>query len=261
MKPSAFADAWSRRHARSPRLRSVSTRGENETQELGKRFEQQQFEFAQHNDRLKELEGSSEQSRRALALKGEERDRSQGQLRERERGMEASRQQVLKLLGEASTLKNQLAQIDQYLVGINRDVERIQRDEASASNDRERLEALKAELTQKQSVRQLELQTTVEQRRNAEEELSTRKAKAADARRKLEDLRAETSRMKARRDSLEEVLSHRSYTTESVKRLFKAVEKGQAKDFAPMGVLADFVEVDPGTKKRPKSSFMRNLNM
>ncbi len=108
-----------------------------------------------------------EQSQRALALKAEERDRSQGLLRERERGMEGSRQQVLKLLGEASGLKNQLAQIDQYLVGINRDVERIQRDEASANNDRERLEALKAELTQKQSVRQLELQTTVEQRRNS----------------------------------------------------------------------------------------------
>ena len=163
--------------------------------------------------------------------------------------MEASRQQVLKLLGEASTLKNQLAQIDQYLVGINRDVERIQRDEASANNDRERLEALKAELTQKQSVRQLELQTTVEQRRTVDEELSTRKARAAEARRKLEELRAETSRLKARRDSLEEVLSHRSYTTESVKRLFKAVEKGQARDFTPIGVLADFVEVDPAHEK------------
>jgi chromosome segregation protein len=225
------------------------TRGESETQDLGKRFEQLQFEFAQHDERLKELDGGSEQSRRTLNLKGEERDRAQNQLRERERGIEGSRQHVLKLLGEASTLKNQLAQIDQYLVGINRDVDRIQRDEANATNDRERLEALKAELTQKQSVRQLELQTTVEQRRNVEEELSTRKARAGDARRKLEELRGETSRLKARRDSLEEVLSHRSYTTESVKRLFKAVEKGQAKDFSPIGVLADFVEVDPGHEK------------
>jgi chromosome segregation ATPase len=154
------------------------TRGENETQDLGKRFEQLQFEFAQHDERLKELDGGSEQSRRTLNLKSEERDRAQNQLRERERGIEGSRNKVLKLLGEASTLKNQLAQIDQYLVGINRDVERIQRDEANATNDRERLEALKAELTQKQSVRQLELQTYGEQRRNVEEELSTRKARA-----------------------------------------------------------------------------------
>jgi chromosome segregation protein len=224
-------------------------RGENETQDLEKRFEQQQLELAQHTERLQEVEHVAEQSGRAMALKGEERDRAQIQLRERERGLEAARQHVLKLLGEASTLKNQLAQIDQYLVGIDRDVERIQRDEASANNERERLEALKAELSQKQSVRQLELQTTVEQRRTIDEELSTRKARAADARRKLEELRAETSRLKARRDSLEEVLSHRSYTTESVKRLFKAVEKGQTKDFTPIGVLADFVEVDPAHEK------------
>ena len=225
------------------------SRGENETQDLEKRFEQQQFELAQHTERLKEVERLAEQSQGALALKNEERDRAQGQLRERERSMEASRQQVLKLLGEASTLKNQLAQIDQYLVGINRDVERIQRDEAAANNDRERIEALKTELSQKHSVRQLELQATLEQRRTVEEELSTRKARAADARQKLEEVRAETSRLRARRDSLEEILSHRSYTTESVKRLFEAVAKGQTSDFKPLGVLADFVEVDPAHEK------------
>ena len=225
------------------------TRGESESQDLEKRFEQMQFDFAQHGERVQQLDGLAEESRRRLALKGEERDRAQAQLRDRERGMEAARQQVLKLLGEASTLKNQLAQIDQYLVGINRDVERIQRDETSAANEIERLDALKAELAQRQQVRQLELQTTIDQRRNVEEEMSTRKARAAEARRKLEELRGETSRLKARRDSLEEVLSHRSYTTESVKRLFKAVEKGQARDFAPIGVLADFVEVDAAHEK------------
>lgn len=219
-------------------------RGDGETQDLAKRFEQQQLELAQHTDRLAEVDREAGQSSRALSFKAEERDRSQGQLRERERAMEASRQQVLKLLGEASNLKNQLAQVEQHLVGINRDVERIQRDEASANNDRERLETQKGDLAQKQSVRQLELQSTLEQRRVVEEELSTRKARAGEARRQLEELRGETSRLKARRDSLEEVLSHRSYTTESVNRLFKAVENGQTQDFKPIGVLADFVEVD-----------------
>ena len=54
--------------------------------------------------------------------------------------MEGARQQVLRLLGEASTLRNQLAQTEQFLVGMERDIERIPRDEASASADRERLE-------------------------------------------------------------------------------------------------------------------------
>ncbi len=72
---------------------------------------------------------------------------------------------------------------------------------------------------------------------------------ASEARRALDQLRTEASRLKARKDSLEEILSHRAYTTESVKRLFTAVERGQAEDFKPAGVLADFVEVDAGLRK------------
>ncbi|MCX6621953.1 MAG: chromosome segregation protein SMC, partial [Acidobacteria bacterium] len=74
-------------------------------------------------------------------------------------------------------------------------------------------------------------------------------ARGVESRRLLEQLRAETSRLKARRDSLEEVPSHRAYTTESVKLLFKAVEKGQAQGLKPAGVLADFVEVEPTYEK------------
>src|SRR5207302_1552507 len=46
-----------------------------------------------------------------------------------------------------------------------------------------------------------------------------------------------------------EILSHRAYTTDSVKRLFEAIQKGDAPDFRPLGVLADFVEVDTAYEK------------
>src|SRR6185295_11880060 len=38
-------------------------------------------------------------------------------------------------------------------------------------------------------------------------------------------------------------------TTDSVKRLFEAIQKGDTPDFRPLGVLADFVEVDPTYEK------------
>jgi chromosome segregation protein len=53
------------------------------------------------------------------------------------------------------------------------------------------------------------------------------------------------------------VLAHRSYTTESVKRLFAALEKGKAEDLRPQGVLADFVEVDPQFEK-PAEEFLHD---
>ena len=84
-----------------------------------------------------------------------------------------------------------------------------------------------------------------EQRRDVEEDLQAKRAALQGTRQALDRIRSEFSRVKARKDSLEEVISHRSYTTETVKRLFTAIAKGQANDLKPVGVLADFVEVDP----------------
>ena len=50
--------------------------------------------------------------------------------------------------------------------------------------------------------------------------------------------------MQARKESIENVLSHHSYTGESVKKLLAALEQGRAGDFKPHGLLADFIEVD-----------------
>jgi chromosome segregation protein len=225
------------------------THGETEAQNLENRFVQQQLELDAHSQKLIELEQQTEAARTALTAKNEERETLQGMLRDRERAMESSRQQVLRLLGEASSLKNQLAQIDQYLIGIERDMARSQKETEGANSDLERLEALKTELSARLIARQMELQSIAEQRRNVDEDLATRKTKASESRRKLDELRNDTSRLKARKDSLEQILSHRAYTTESVKRLFTAVERGQAQDLKPVGVLADFVEVDATYEK------------
>ncbi len=60
----------------------------------------------------------------------------------------------------------------------------------------------------------------------------------------IDSLRGECSRLRAKKESIDNVLSHHTYTTEAVKRLFGAVERKQAGNFKPLGVLADFVEVD-----------------
>ncbi|HEV2689424.1 MAG TPA: chromosome segregation protein SMC, partial [Bryobacteraceae bacterium] len=156
---------------------------------------------------------------------------------------------VLRLLGESSALKNQLVQIAEFLSAIERDTQRCQKEEQTATADLERLEAVKADLSTKMSARQMELESTTDRRRAVEEELNVRKTNAAEARRALDQLRTDASRLKARKDSLEEILSHRAYTTESVKRLFTAIERGEAEGFKASGVLADFVDVDPAFEK------------
>ena len=152
---------------------------------------------------------------------------------------------VLRLLGEASSLKNQVAQVDTYLAAIERDSAKLGRKSRPPRSDLEWLGAAKAEISAKRSARQLELESLADQRHRIEEELAERRGQLSTGRREIEQARAEFSRIRARRDSLEEILSHRAYTTESVKRLFTAIERGQVDGFKPVGVLADFVEVDP----------------
>ncbi len=225
------------------------TQGETESQDLEGRTAKLQAEVEAHTKGVVELEKHTETARARLVAKNEERERVQAQLREREQSIESGRQGVLRLLGEASALRNQLAQIEEYLAGIERNRERARKDEQQATNDLEWIEATGKEITAKIDARRDELAKVVTERKHVEELLAARKTEAGQARRGLDELRGEASRIKARRDSLDEILSHRAYTTESVKRLFTAIEQGQAAELKAVGVLADFVEVDSAYEK------------
>ena len=217
---------------------------ETESAQVEERGERQQAELASFIESVAGLEREAESGRERLAVKGAERDRIQQTAQERGRNLEAGRQQVLRLLGEASNLRNQLAKLDEYLVAIDRDTLRSRQEETGAAAEMDRVNRCKAELSDQVAARQLELASVAEAKRSIEERLSARKSEAGETRKRLDTLRTESSQTSARKISLEEVLSHRTYTTDSVKRLFTAIDRGKVDGFRPAGVLADFVEVD-----------------
>src|SRR5580700_2388580 len=223
--------------------------GETESLELEKRHQQLRQELEAHLQSVVELEAQIQSARERLSAKAAEREQIQQALQQRAKTLETGRQNVLRLLGESSALKNQLVQIGEYLSAIDRDAARCQRDEQSAGAELERHAVVKAELSRKMSAGQMELESTADKRRRVEDELAVRKTQAGEARKLLDQLRTDASRLKARKDSLEEILSHRAYTAESVKRLFTAIERGEAEEFHAAGVLADFVEVEPVYEK------------
>jgi chromosome segregation protein len=232
--------------------------GEAETQELEARHQREAAELDVHLEAVAQIEHEGESVRARLSEKTQERDALQSDLRERERGIETARHQVLRLLGEASTLRNQLTQIDEYLAAIERDAARARREEESALGDLTRLEQVKAEVSTKLAAQQLELESLADRRRRVEEEMKDRQARTVAARQKLEEIRSALSRQKARKDSLAEILSHRAYTTESVKRLFLGLEHGQIEGFRPAGVLADFVEVADAAWEKACEEFLHD---
>ena len=228
---------------------------EKQSQELAARLEQLDAEIVAHKATIDGLEGQTAQTRDRMTEINQQRAALQGKLREREKAIEAGRQLILRLLGEASTLKNQLAQIEEYLAGIDRETARSQREEQVAAAEIERLEAARKQLSETVAQRQMELENVAGERKRTEEELADRRRTAAELRSEMDGMRAEISQILARKESLEQILEHRTYTTESVKRLFASLEKGKASELKPLGVLADYVEVDPHFEK-PAEEFL-----
>lgn len=229
--------------------------GETETREIGVRLGALDEEIAAHRRSVDLLEAQIGEARARMVETTQQREALQARMLEREKAMEAGRQAILRLLGEASTLKNQLAQVEEYLAGIERETLRSAREEQVAAAEIERIEAAAKKLKDVAVQRQLELESVTGERRGAEEDLAARRGAAEELRREIDAAKTEVSQIQARKESLEQVLAHRTYTTECVKRLFGALEKGKAEDLKPLGVLADFVEVDPRFEK-PAEEFL-----
>jgi chromosome segregation protein len=230
---------------------------ERESQELEIRLGSIGADLDAHRQQVAALDRQIGESRDRMQEKNRLREELQAAVREREQAIEQSRTAVLRLLGEVSTLRNQLAQLNEYLAGIERETTRVQKDEQTSAAELERLGVARKALSEIMAQRQLELESVAGERHRTEEELNVRRQNAVEVRGRIDQLRTECSQMQARKESLEEVLAHRSYTTESVKRLFAALEKGKAQDLRPQGVLADFVEVDPQFEK-PAEEFLHD---
>lgn len=206
--------------------------------------------------RMEEAGRQSADLRSRLEAKAGERAKLQRAVADSQEAMEAARRQVLALMGEVSLLRNQLAQLEEYLAGLERDQERVRKEEEAALAEWDRLQRSRKEVSERLAARQMTLRALAEEKGRIEDELAARKAAAGQMRLHLEELRTEVSRIGARRDSLAEILSHRAYTTEAVKRLFGAVAEGRAGELQPLGVLADFVEVEPAFE-RAAEEFLR----
>jgi chromosome segregation protein len=231
------------------------TQGEKDSQDLELRLTKLDEEIGAHRKTVAELENRIAGTRERMLEINQQRESMQAKMREREKAIEVGRQVILRLLGEASTLKNQLAQIDEYLAGIDREAARAKREEETGATEMERLDGARKQLAETMTQRQLELERVTGDRRRTEEELAVRRRTAVELRQQIDGFKNEVSQVKARKESIENILLHRTYTTDSVKRLFAEVEKGKGNGLKPAGVLADYVEVDPQFEK-PAEEFL-----
>jgi chromosome segregation protein len=166
-----------------------------------------------------------------------------GALSELEHQQELSRVGILESVAAISNLRNQLTQAEERMAAADREAQRLQSEMASARTQAETFGGERGQLAiEFESVSQ-RISALTDEIAQTRELLELKRRQETESKNHLDTLRAEFATALGRRGSLEAVIAEHGYSTESVRRLFQSgVFQGGT---APVGVLADFLEVDP----------------
>ena len=237
--------------------------------ELLARSASAEAELAQARHRLTALEAEREANRQILesaaadlaaaqsdlALCQQEAAAASASLSEIERQQEESRVEIFDIVSSASRLRNQLAQAEERLAGADRDARRLESEIANANTQVDAFGGQRGQLA-------LEFEGITQRAAGIDEEIiqlrrliESKKLEETNCKTNLDVLRAEYATALGKRGSLEAVIAEHGYSTESVRRLFQSgvMQSG----LAPVGVLADFLEVEP-RYERVVEDFLRD---
>ncbi len=179
-------------------------------------------------------------------------------LAELEHQQEESRVAIFDTVSSASRLRNQLAQAEERLAGADREARRLQAEIANANLQVEAFGGQRGQLA-------LEFETVTQRVAGITEEISqlrrlieAKRLEESRAKTHLDLLRAEFATALGKKGSLEAVIAEHGYSTESVRRLFQSgvMQSG----LAPVGVLADFLEVEPRFERVVEDFLRDELN-
>ncbi|MGA9389656.1 MAG: chromosome segregation protein SMC [Candidatus Sulfotelmatobacter sp.] len=225
--------------------------------ELVVRSASAEAELAQARHRLSSLESERDSNRQmlesaAVDLAAAQQDLALSQLEasaaatalaELEHQQEESRVAIFDTVSSVSRLRNQLAQAEERMAGADREARRLETEITSANSQVEAFGGQRGQLA-------LEFETVTQRVAGIGEEISqlrrlieSKRLEETSAKTNLDGLRAEFATALGKKGSLEAVIAEHGYSTESVRRLFQSgvMQSG----LAPVGVLADFLEVEP----------------
>ena len=231
-----------------------------------------EVELAQARHRLTALEAERESNRQILESAAAEVAAAQSDLvlcqqdaaaaaaslAEIEQQQEESRVAIFDTVSSASRIRNQLAQAEERLAGADREARRLEAEIANANTQVEAFGGQRGQLA-------LEFETVTQRVSGITEEISqlrrlieSKKLDETRGKTNLDVLRAEYATALGKKGSLEAVIAEHGYSTESVRRLFQSgvMQSG----LAPVGVLADFLEVEPKFERVVEDFLRDELN-
>src|SRR5207237_4090583 len=164
-------------------------------------------------------------------------------LRDLEHQQEQSRIGILQSVSTVSGLRNQLTQAEERMAGAAREAQRLETEMSAANAQAETFGGERGQLAiEFESVSQ-KIAGLTDEIAQTRELLALKRRQEGEGKNHLDSLRAEFASALGKKGSLEAVIAEHGYSTESVRRLFQS--GSMQGGLAPVGVLADFLEVEP----------------
>ena len=159
-----------------------------------------------------------------------------------EREQEQRRSGILQAVSAASAVRNHITQAEERIAALDRESLRLASETKNANEQLESFGGQRGQLGlefESASQRVTALSAQIDENRTL---LEQKRADETHSKQQLDSLRAEYAGLIGKKGSLEAVITEHGYSTDSVRRLFKsgAMSGGRA----PVGVLADFLEVE-----------------
>ncbi len=159
-----------------------------------------------------------------------------------ERQQEARRQSVLQVMSSVSQMRNQITQAEGHIASLDREASRLDHEISTAQVDIENFGGKRGQIAfEFESINQT-VSALSARIAGIRSDIQSKRKEEDESKQRLDGMRAELATAMGKRNSLEAVINEHGYSTESVKRLFQSNAIGNG--FAPVGVLADFLEVD-----------------
>jgi len=164
-------------------------------------------------------------------------------LAELESRQEQSRVAILESVASISNLRNQLTQAEERMAASDREAQRLKSEMAAAQAQAETFGGERGQLAIEFETVSQRVAALTQEIAGTRELLETKRRQETEGKARLDTLRAEYATALGKKGSLEALIAEHGYSTESVRRLFQSgsLQGGRA----PVGVLADFLEVEP----------------
>jgi chromosome segregation protein len=156
---------------------------------------------------------------------------------------ENQRHVSMQTLQRAAQANNEIAQAESSLDSLDRENERLSAESETARGELETLGAQRGQLKlsfEDVTERLSRLESEIAELRHT---LEAKRTEETQTRRRGDELRAQAATLNGRHSSLEGLIREHSYSTDTVRNIFRA-NALQAMGAAPLGTLADFLEVE-----------------